>query len=137
MNTEKQLEEAQEELDASRVMIKNARDTLKMAGVKGITLECLESHVDKYLKQKDPLFEKFKKIKDYIFGGAQSSESTFEKFKEIFSEELNGTKGIEELIAYLRIKRESILPSQETEPLHSIDEILFKSIIIRDNVQNG
>ena len=60
-----------------------------------------KDYADKYLKPKDPLFEKWK---DYVTWYRADeyftldTKEAFIKLKEIFKEELNGTKGLNEAI---------------------------------------
>lgn len=58
-------------------------------------------YVDKYLKPKNPLFEKWKKLFANIHLHKSTAKESFEWLKENFAEELNGTKGLDEAMEKL------------------------------------
>jgi len=51
-------------------------------------------------KPEDPLFEKFKKLYCDVMGRDLNLGHHFIKFKEIFADELNGTRGLDEAMEF-------------------------------------
>ncbi len=97
IDVEKQLE------DANRI-IKESETALKMAFKDTPVFSLMRDYNKKYLKPVDPLEEKWTKFLyencDHITDGSE----TFEIFKEIFKDDLNGTKGLDELIEWMRTR---------------------------------
>jgi len=64
------------------------------------------------LKPKDPLFEKWSKFYKDTYDSAviddeECKQSFFVRFKEIFSDELNGTVGLDEAIKFFKERKDN------------------------------
>ena len=64
-----------------------------------------KGYYDKYLKPKDPLFEKWKGFAEDWGGECQTGWVTFsyDAFKELFADELNGTNGLDYAIEHYKL----------------------------------
>jgi len=83
----------------------------------------VKDYYDKYLKPKDQLFEKLEQVlyeTALTKSGVESSIGiAYQKFKEIFSEELNGTKGLQEAIE----KKESLSLQPNSKYWVSVEDL--------------
>ena len=90
------------QLDEANEIIKRTRGyESNNYNARRVTNGLLDKYYDKYLKPKDPLFEKFETFHRWYytarFNVDSAAKELYPKFKEIFKEELNGTKGLDYL----------------------------------------
>jgi len=64
-------------------------------------------------KPKDPLFKNYLDLMNFIGYNRLTGGRTFIKFKEIFAEELNGTKGLNETIEWYKAQGQQYTTSYE------------------------
>lgn len=105
LNDTVNLEYFKQRSESAESALKNAREVLTMHIESGTILDKIDAHVDKYCTQKDPLWPLFNEFYVWDTRNAINTENyndqrkqAFDKFKEIFADELNGTKGLDEAI---------------------------------------
>ena len=71
------------------------------------------------LKPKDKMFEKFEELLRYYICVGYKHDECYTKFKEIFKDELNGTKGLDEAIEYVNTSAQSYCPLGKLKAIKS------------------
>ena len=91
------------QLDEANEIISRAKNVSGNPYCRSVRQQEAQQYYDKYLKPKDPLFEK---LKEFIGGSRGTdymlSEDGLVYFKQIFADELNGTKGLVEAIEHVK-----------------------------------
>ncbi len=115
------------QLDEANEIIQNYAKKLNPAstGTIEVSSYAAQNYCDKYLKPKDELFDTYIEFYNWQMSiwkryGAIHSHDGYQKFKELFKDELNGTKALDMVIDSL---------CQDSHQTHS--GCLIKSVVVR------